>query len=172
MTDVGDLLFAEPFGAVENGKHSDWVSILLDAAFGISVMGLVKRMPSLKLVLPLLPLKEAAEKLLVHERLTAEKVHRRLQNDDANHREDLFSHIIRHNLRTERQLAVEAPSLLAAGADTTAHTLAVAFYFLTRYPESLQKLRDEIDRAFQSYEDIKGDTVATLPYLNAVLEES
>lgn len=65
-------------------------------------------------------------------------------------------------------------SFLTAGAETSATALAAAIWYLSRpsYVHCLARLQDEIRNGFERYEDITGDAVAQLPYLNAVLEET
>ncbi|KAH9908280.1 putative cytochrome P450 [Xylariomycetidae sp. FL2044] len=169
---IGDLAFGEPFGAVKNWEHHPWVSILLQAIYGGSVAAMGKRVPTLKLILPWLMPKDALATWQRHEVLTRGKVRRRVEIGDSNDRQDFFAHIIRNNLQSEDQMVQEATTFLTAGAETSATTLASAFYFLTRHPECLQQLREELRGTFQSYDTINGDMLARLPYLNAVLEET
>lgn len=166
------MAFGEPFGAVKEAKSHYWVSILLNAIYGGTAAAMSKRLPLFKFVLPWLIPKDALETWAKHERFTREKLRRRVDIGDSNHREDLFAHVIRNQLQTEGQMVQEATSFLAAGAETAATTVTTAFYFLTRYPGVLKKLQAELDDTFKSSIDITGDTLAQLPYLNAVLEET
>jgi cytochrome P450 len=63
---------------------------------------------------------------------------------------------------------------LTAGAETSATALAATVWYLSRpaYAHCLARLQDEVRNGFARYEDITGDAVAQLPYLNAVLEET
>lgn len=67
-----------------------------------------------------------------------------------------------------------AGSFLTAGAETSATALAATVWYLSRpaYAHCLARLQDEVRNGFVRYEDITGDAVAQLPYLNAVLEET
>lgn len=69
---------------------------------------------------------------------------------------------------------ISAGSFLTAGAETSATALAATVWFLSRpaYAQCLARLQDEVRNGFKSHEDITGDAVAQLPYLNAVLEET
>lgn len=67
-----------------------------------------------------------------------------------------------------------SPSFLTAGAETSATALAAVVWFLSQ-PENahcLTQLQDEVRGTFATYNDMTGDAVARLTYLNAVLEET
>lgn len=59
-----------------------------------------------------------------------------------------------------------------AGGETTATSLAAAFYYVVRTPGVLGKLTTEIRARFKSYQDIDANTALQLPYLQAVINES
>jgi cytochrome P450 len=59
-----------------------------------------------------------------------------------------------------------------AGADTTAVTLTFALYFVIEDRRVWEKLSGEIRRSFETKKEITGPSTATLPYLNAVINES
>jgi cytochrome P450 len=66
-------------------------------------------------------------------------------------------------------------SILSAGADTTASTLVIIFYFLLKHPEVLAKLQAEIDGGFERGEIAnppRWTEVYMLPYLDAVIKET
>lgn len=66
-------------------------------------------------------------------------------------------------------------SILSAGADTTASTIVIIFYFLLKHPEVLAKLRAEIDTGMKRGEisnPPRWKEVYLLPYLEAVVKET
>jgi cytochrome P450 len=66
-------------------------------------------------------------------------------------------------------------SILSAGADTTASTIVIIFYFLLKHPEVLSKLRNEIDAGRESgniSSSPRWKEVYVLPYLEAVVKET
>lgn len=69
---------------------------------------------------------------------------------------------------------ISTGSFLTAGAETSATALAASLWYLSRpaHAHCLARLQDEVRNGFARYEDITGDAVAHLPYLNAVLEET
>ncbi|PWY88221.1 cytochrome P450 [Aspergillus heteromorphus CBS 117.55] len=84
--------------------------------------------------------------------------------------------------RNERILNVATPTQsperiqnVAKGADCLVSTFVSAFYFLSKHPEVMSRLQDEIDTAFAvgSLSDLPlWREVNRLPYLNAILKES
>ena len=59
-------------------------------------------------------------------------------------------------------------TMLLAGEDTTANTLAWMIYLLIRHPEALRRAREEVDgKNAEKYED-----VSALPYVDACINET
>jgi cytochrome P450 len=76
---------------------------------------------------------------------------------------------------SHEQLGAESSLLIAAGADTTALTLAAAFFYLVRHPQVLRTLEAEILSAFSSSGSadlMTPSRLVALPYLRAVVDES
>ncbi|KAK7969632.1 hypothetical protein PG996_001927 [Apiospora saccharicola] len=154
---MGHLTFGEPFGAVKEARSHYWVSILLDSLLTVSPYSMRPRMPILGLLLNLVPYCSRSAQAIIesnkhHANLTLEKVRKRIDLGDT-HIDDFFDHVLKHGDLNEAELASEANVLLSAGAETSSTALAATF-------------------CFKSYQAITGDAVATLPYLNATLEES
>lgn len=70
---------------------------------------------------------------------------------------------------SDEELHDELMTLLIAGHETTATALSWAFYWLHRQPESLEKLRHELNAT--NY-DSDPSAIAQLPYLSAVCQET
>ncbi|KAK7924797.1 Cytochrome P450 monooxygenase FUM2 [Apiospora marii] len=173
---MGHLTFGEPFGAVKDARSHYWVSILLDSLFAASLYSMRPRMPMLGFLLRLVPYFSRSAQAIIesnkqHADLTLEKVRKRIDMGDT-HMDDFFDHVLKHGNLSEAELASEANVLLVAGAETSSTALAATFWFLTTNPDTLRELQREVRTSFKSYQAITGDAVATLPYLNAALEES
>ncbi|HEY1847945.1 MAG TPA: cytochrome P450 [Opitutaceae bacterium] len=65
----------------------------------------------------------------------------------------------------------EVASIFLAGHETTAITLAWAFYLLDRHPEAEAKVHEEVDRVFADRAAVHGD-LEKLPYCRAVIDET
>ena len=60
---------------------------------------------------------------------------------------------------------------MSAGSETTATLLTAIMNHLLRYPDKHQKLKSVIRDAFRTAKDITMSSTASLPYLNAVIQE-
>ena len=93
---------------------------------------------------------------------------------ESHRTEDFFAHALKMGYRDENELANQANVFINAGASTSAQTLATVLWFLSApaHAHYLTRLQEEVRSSFAKYEDITGDTVSQLSYLNAVLEET
>ena len=69
-------------------------------------------------------------------------------------------------------LVAQANHLIIGGFDPDTNLFTSAMFFLLTNPGKLEKLQQEIRNQFVSYDDIVGDNVQDLHWLNAVIEES
>lgn len=167
------MAFGESFDALNQWKSNVWVSLILSFLRQITFLSVFNRLSIPKsLFLPLIP-KSLKEGIETHNRLTAEKVQRRIEMGNSRDREDFFAHILR---KEEGSLDVvhlreQAKILILAGSETTANLLASAMFYLLRSPDKMAKLQDEIRSAFSSMDEITADSVSNLEYLEAVIEE-
>ncbi|TWT92963.1 cytochrome P450 [Neorhodopirellula pilleata] len=115
---------------------------------------------------PLDRLRSAQEQL--REKLRAE-LNRR--GDQINHRDDLLSILARSTDDAPapdfEDLADSIGTLMFAGHETTAVSIAWAFYHLLRHPVWLNRLREELDAS-----DQQAETYAAMPLLKAIVQET
>ncbi|KAF4454251.1 hypothetical protein F53441_3251 [Fusarium austroafricanum] len=171
---IGELTFGESFESISNWKASEWVTSILDFMSALSLRPFINRfripMPILFSLMP----KNFKQRVDNHDRETAEKVNRRIELGNSRDREDFFAHILRKekdNLDIIH-LREQAKILMIAGSETTTHLLAGSVYYLLRNPEKMAKLQNEIRSTFSSRDEIVGDALSHLEYLNAVIEET
>ncbi|KAI1270667.1 cytochrome P450 monooxygenase-like protein [Xylariaceae sp. FL1019] len=169
---IGDLAFGEPFGAVEEGRTPFWVSLILDATFTALMATMVKRkIPLLKPFMSFVLPKGADEKRKAHYAMSKEKARKRIQAGDTG-RDDFFSHMLKKGTMSESEIVSQASTLIVAGSETTATSLAGTTWYLLKNPDAMSKLQDEVRGAFDSLDQITGDTTVGMPYLHGVIEES
>ncbi|KAJ4422136.1 hypothetical protein N0V82_003219 [Gnomoniopsis sp. IMI 355080] len=179
---IGELTFGEPFGAIRSGKAHYWVSLLHGAVYGASTALLEKRIAFVGLILRWAPAlsQSAAESVKAsqrHSALTLEKTLARIKMGNRDGIEDFLEPAIgelREGRMSEEQLAHQAYILMTAGAETSATAMAAAVWFLTQpeNAECLEQVQREVRTTFATYDDMTGDAVSRLPYLDAVLEET
>ena len=97
-------------------------------------------------------------------------------NDDLPDRSDLVLEMLK--VRDEDGKAIpddliidEAMTFLLAGHETTSNTLAWVCYFLTRHPEVLRNLQEEVDSVLSDDNDVFS-LISKLPYCRAVINEA
>jgi cytochrome P450 len=73
---------------------------------------------------------------------------------------------------TDHDVAGNVFTMLLAGEDTTANTMAWAIYLLHRNPQALQKAQAEAREVMQNLASFDMDQVAAMPYLEACLNEA
>ncbi|KAF5240860.1 hypothetical protein FANTH_9381 [Fusarium anthophilum] len=94
-------------------------------------------------------------------------------------RKDFF-HYLSHAIDTDTgrgysndELFGESESLIIAGSDTSAISLAASFFYLVRFPHAQEKLAREVKSAFPSASDIKGGpALHSCQYLRAFIDET
>ncbi|KAK4150684.1 Isotrichodermin C-15 hydroxylase [Chaetomidium leptoderma] len=175
---VGDLVFAESFGCLEEQRGHTFVDTITNlveqqAMFlalkysGLASIGLVKW--TVNKLLNFM----AADLLKTLHQVMGAKLQHRL--DLKEERTDLFEGLMSKreewNLGMDR-LQANAVLMAAAGSETTASLLSGATYFLLTNPDVMDKLKDEVRSSFNSVSDITIASVGRLPYLLAFLNEA
>ncbi|RXW14175.1 hypothetical protein EST38_g11675 [Candolleomyces aberdarensis] len=72
----------------------------------------------------------------------------------------------------ESELVAQVSTITFAAMDTTSNAMARILFILGQHPEVQEKLRAELRDAFKGQEELDHDTLASLPYLDAVVKES
>lgn len=71
------------------------------------------------------------------------------------------------------QVWAESSLLIAAGSDTSSTAMAGLLFYLTRHPDKLSKLMDELKSHFSTVEDIhSGPNLTSCHYLRACIDEA
>ncbi|KAL4950530.1 cytochrome P450 [Aspergillus filifer] len=147
---TGDLLFAETFDCLEESKLHPWIALIFAFVKGITLAGVINQFTLLRKMQEVFLPEKLRKQMLHHMDLSSEKTDRRLGKGIG--RPDFIISI--------------------AGSETSATTLSGCVYFLTKHPQTLQRLNEEIRAAFTNDTDIKASVCVNLPYLNAVIEET
>lgn len=171
---IGDLAFGESFQCLENEQYHWWVTLMFDAVRLSVYVKLLWFFPFLELLLKLPLPRYLVERRNASFQLSVEKVTRRLQRQTD--RPDFMSYILKHNDDRHglsiAEIEANSATFVLAGSETTAALLSGCTYYLLRNPATYTQLVNEIRGAFDRQSDISLSSIANLPYLNAVLEES
>lgn len=116
----------------------------------------------------LVDMRRSAEELVSRTQMKAAK---RIEMGDSLNRVDFFGHLIKKKEVTQRYIMGNAQTLIVAGSETTATALTAIIFWLTKNPECLKKLQDEVRGAFALVDQITGDAAARCEYLHGVIEE-
>lgn len=103
--------------------------------------------------------------------MTAERLDKRLQQ--SGDRNDFLAKMVEPGSGvTREELLANVSVLTNAGSETTATLLAAVTYLLLKNPGKGRRLRQEIESAFHSADQITCESARQLPYLQACLEEA
>jgi len=171
---LGELAFSESFGSVKNRKTNSWIATILNQIKFLAYDNAVcKISPKLwKLISYFIPA-EVTKAGVDHVNKSKAKILHRMEKGDSARR-DFCSYLFekKDELKfNDWNLAAYAQVLIVAGSETSATTLSAMTYYLCRNPVVYQRLKDEVRGAFQSADEITS-VRATLPYVNAVLNEA
>ncbi|MCJ1355496.1 MAG: hypothetical protein MMC33_005488 [Icmadophila ericetorum] len=173
---IGDLCFGEPFGGLQNQEYHSIVSNIFKSFKHAQYLVIANAYP------PAPALMAAIMKLFGIENHTKRQAHRdfctkaidkrtSIQTD----RKDFMAQILRYNDEkgmTQQEIIGTVAGLISGGSETIATLLSGAIFYLLKSPYSLNKINKEIRSTFKSEEDIVFSSVLSLPYLQAVLDES
>ncbi|KAI1840576.1 hypothetical protein JX266_013240 [Neoarthrinium moseri] len=174
---IGTLAFSSPFNCLEDQGYHPWVLLLLNF-FKSTHWVLAARMCGIffPLVLAFGPIRDL-QKGEEHLRRSYAKVQERINMPEDEERNDFWTYISRQNEQKEgsmsvQEMEVNAALLIPAGSDTIATTVSGCLYLLLKHPNTLARLRKELEDEFVSEKDITMARLAALPYIRAVVEEA
>ncbi|OLL21888.1 Isotrichodermin C-15 hydroxylase [Neolecta irregularis DAH-3] len=170
---LGKLCFGENFDMITTGNAN---CIIEMAQCLIKVSTMYATCPAL---IPLRNLITPHSLIQKRERMIQEaneKLDRRLRRTPEH--KDFISFLVEdkdadvYYSEDRSMLHAAAQLLIVAGADTTSSSITSSIFHLLQNPQIYSKLCAEIRPLFTSKNEIVHQAVASLPYLNAVLEES
>ncbi|KAE8548391.1 hypothetical protein TMatcc_010798 [Talaromyces marneffei ATCC 18224] len=168
---IGDLVFGESFGSLENGNYDPWVAAINDSIKFLGVINGVKHMGLESLFI------WVVKKLNTGRREHTDRLVKKLQKriNLGVERLDLIEGLLQKkdewNLSIHH-LEANGSSILIAGSETTATMLSGVTYMLLTHPEALRKVTKEVRTTFKSSEEITLTSVSSLTYMLACLNES
>ena len=83
-----------------------------------------------------------------------------------------LSNVKHENVDTEKMLVSNAFLLFLAALDTTSATLTFCVFYLLKYPDIQEKLRDEIVEVMGDDEEVTFDHIQSLKYMDKVIYET
>jgi cytochrome P450 len=164
---IGDLSFGVDggFGCLETSSYHPWIDLI---TISIKQLGQLSSLVHIGLQQPIVWISKSG--VLAdskHRAIVAEKVAQRMEGSE---RPDFLEGLIRKKdelTLTPERMAANAALLIVAGSETTATLLSGATYLLTKNPDTLRKLEQEVRSAFKSDEEITFQSVGHLSYVSA-----
>ena len=155
LADLGHLL-----------QHFPWLSAVL-RAIPESITGAIN--PGMLLVINF-------EKTIKQQTKDAEEGKYKTDENYHGPQTSVYNHLLESDLPKEEKhhsrIWQDAASLIIAGSETTANALATTHYYLLADPETVAKLKAELELAMpDKYAPPKLGVLEQLPYLSAVIQE-
>jgi len=173
---MADLTFAEPLYMLENSEYSPWVKSIFLSIKKAAIIRCIRYYSALTNYLidkSFVWIPSIREQQMRHWKYTAERVDRRLATTPD--RPDLWSRILAKGQGTGGLSLAEQHSnagvFMSAGTETTATALSGILFHLARHPEIMQRVKAELNDAFDSKDDLHLEPLARCKYMEAVLKE-
>ncbi|KAE9580330.1 Cytochrome P450 monooxygenase rdc4 [Colletotrichum fructicola] len=173
---MGDLTFNEDLNMLEEGECSPWVeSIFGSVKAATFLLGVKTHSRAARLLADaFLKYNPAVQRKQIENWMyCAERVERRLKREPKH--PDLWSRILgmekeSESLTMEEQYA-NGFLFMTAGTETIASALSAITFYLLQNPQHLEKVTKEVRLRFSTSEDMSLEALASLPYLQAVIQE-
>lgn len=176
---IADLTFGESFYGLEgDNEHSLVLGFFLAAKFG-SVRNSLSHYHPIDKIFGWIFLRLTTKNRAASWRVATDKISRRLEMGDLGPaRSDFITPVVgrldetQQKGITRKELNTNGLAVVIAGCQLTTVALATSTYLLMRYPETLKRLRTEIQESFDSELGITAHSTMSLPYLRAVINET
>ena len=164
------LVFGKDLQCMKSGRYHEWVALLVRAVKVLIQMASCRFYPLMYwLLLKMIP-KRAREMRIKHEAFTKDRVQERLNMPSG--RADFFSHFDKHKRgMTDDEITLNSKIIVFAGSHSLQTTVTGITLLLVKNPDVLQKVSAEVRSRFASEDAMDSKSLATLPYLGAVIQE-
>lgn len=170
---VGDLAFGESFGCLQDSRYHAWIAMIFNYIKSYVFGAMTRYYPIFEAIFMKSLPKSILDAQQKHYQYAANKIHRRLNLETQ--RNDFVTPMIEDNKDMQSMTMPEIEStlnsILVAGSETTATTLAGIINKLVQHPRVLQRLVLEVRGKFPREEDITMAATKDLLYLNACISE-
>lgn len=167
---ICSLSFGEDFGCLGRGDYHEWVGMLVYSLKAKVQMAACRFYPWLFDLLVKTTPKSSQAGMIKHMKTTSEKVQKRLNTKVD--RPDFLQHLQKSKEGlTDKEIELNAMTLIFAGSHTLQTAITGITYFLLRDPKTLNVVTKEIRGAFKAESDINMRSLQGLPMLNAAMQE-
>jgi cytochrome P450 len=176
---ISDMTFGDSFHGLESDNGHDWIrGFFLGAKFG-AVRNSLSYFYPLDRLFGMVFLRLTAKVRARNWKYAADRVKKRLEMAEAGiDRSDFVTPVIGHVTTEEEkgitltELSNNSLAMVIAGCQLPTIALTTATYLLCKNLETYQRLQEEIRSSFAKAEDINLQSVQSLSYLSAVVDET
>lgn len=166
----GSLSFGASYGCLDSAAFHESLQLATYSIKASVLMAACRYFPLLFKLMTWTIARTAQSKQKQHVSFSQKTVRERLQKPTS--RPDFLHHMQSSSrILSDTEIEANAGVIASASTNTTNTTLLGTVTFLLRFPETLDRLTDEVRGTFTTNENIKLDSLVKLPYLSAVIEE-
>ncbi|ROV96091.1 hypothetical protein VSDG_05050 [Cytospora chrysosperma] len=173
---ISDLTWGESPRALQTFGDLDWYNrFFLHAQFS-TIRNCLSRFSPLEHILHYFFLGITSKQRLANTKLTNERIDRRLAARDS--RSDFMTPLVgkisedSNKGITKSEVLTNGLAVVIANSQLSTIAITTACYFLMRQPQTFQTLAEEVRGHFQDEAGITVASTTSLPYLNAVINET
>lgn len=169
---MADLTFGKPLGMLAKSEYHPWVTAIFSSLKLGTYMRSLKNWPLLAPLSALIVPSSLRRKRMEHFRWSSEQVDARLKRKSD--KPDIWNLVLaadESRSLTLDEMHSNGGLFMGAGTETTATELSGSLYLLSKHPDVLEHLLDELRTAFPAGAPLTIDGLAHCKYLGAVLEE-
>ncbi|EFQ99889.1 hypothetical protein MGYG_02901 [Nannizzia gypsea CBS 118893] len=169
---VGELLFGESLGLLENSRYIPWVESVQQFLKAFAIILVLNEYLLFRVIWGLVPhsvLSRQRQKFLNY---TSDKLARYLDRRNAEKGSIGIMGKLLDDGITLPELQQNSPIFVFGGSETSATQLRYLTYLLFKNPRCMEKLVKDIRTRFSSSDEIRYDALLGMSYLMACIEES
>ena len=175
MFDINsDFVFGEDMGCVASGSFHEWVQFVIDYFYAATLLHqLYKFIPLNKRVPDFFIPKSVREQHQRHTEASLQRVRARMNRKID--RPDFMHHFLQHAVKeglSTPTIEAQASVVILAGSETSSVALTAAVFHILSNSHVYERLRKEVRGRFEMKENITLPNVLSLPYLEAVVQET
>ncbi|OJJ94721.1 hypothetical protein ASPACDRAFT_37352 [Aspergillus aculeatus ATCC 16872] len=181
---TGDLMFAETFDCLQDSQLHPWIEFIFNSIMGSTILSAIRHFPVLAMLQEVCTPAWFRRQIMQNFELSAEKAERRMTLGAD--RVDFMSAMIKNGLEDDsphtqdekrvmrmsrHEVHANSTFIILAGSETTATAMSGCIYYLCTNRSALDRLCQTVREVFQTDADITSATCASLPYVDAVIDE-
>ncbi|KAB8079280.1 cytochrome P450 [Aspergillus leporis] len=173
---MSDIIFGESFDLVGSPSNREIVQCIEDSNVRTGVLAQAAELSTRRLDRWLFPHAIIGRNAFIR---FVNKLLKKRMSAKPLKRHDVFSFLLdaidpeTQQGFTPAEIGAESTTMIVAGSDTSSTAIASTFFYLCRYPDRYEKVKEEVRAAFNGPDDVAlGTTLNNCVYLRACIDES